>query len=138
MLHLIYVPEISLIVAIFIAIVIQTATTANSASLELWIIGLFDMTLATLIAMAILMMGQAIVTYEVFTGKVLPRRRLAKHWRTIILIAVGYSMVISWSLIIHLRTIYSLGLATLMMVIFYAMYRKKLMWHNGLANVSSI
>ena len=61
MLHLIYVPDISLIVAIFIAIVIQTATTANSASLELWIIGLFDMTLATLIALAILMMGQAIV-----------------------------------------------------------------------------
>lgn len=113
---------VSVIVGIFIAFMINTSGDGPFATIQLLVIGLFDLVLATLIAGAIMMIGQAIVSYEVFTGRILPRRGLFVHWRNIILIALGYGAIISWSLIVNLRTVYTVGLATLMMVIFYALY----------------
>ena len=50
----------------------------------------YDLVLASLVAVATLLLGQAIVAYEIFTGRVLPRRSFVRHWRYAILLAGGY------------------------------------------------
>jgi signal transduction histidine kinase len=74
-----------------------------------------------LVAVVIILLGQAIVSYEVFTGKTLPRRGLLRHWRRAVTLAVGYSLLVSWTLEIQLRPIYSLLLSTMLMTLFYAL-----------------
>ncbi|MBC7814193.1 MAG: hypothetical protein H7175_23770 [Burkholderiales bacterium] len=113
---------VSLLVAAFIILVVQHAAEQRSTTIDIQIIGLFDFTLALLIAVSSVLLGQAIVTYEVFTGKVLPRHSFFRHWRNIVFIAAGFSVVIGFGLAAHLRPVYSLLLTTLLMVTFYALY----------------
>lgn len=82
----------------------------------------FDLSIAALIAIVIILMGRAIVSYEIFTGKALPRRGFFRHWRSAVILAAGYSALVSWNLTFHLRPIYSLLLATIVMVLFYALF----------------
>lgn len=82
----------------------------------------FDLLLSALLALASLLLGQAIVSYEIFTGRVLPRRTFFHHWRSVVILAAGYAAVVAWSLTVALRPIYSLLLTTLLMAIFYALY----------------
>lgn len=82
----------------------------------------FDLAIASLITLAILFIGQAVVAYEVFTGKTLPRHGLQRHWRNAIILAIGYSAIVSISLTSHLRSIYGLLLATTLVSVFYALF----------------
>jgi len=82
----------------------------------------WDFFIACLIAGAILLLGQAIVAYEVFTGKTLPRRGLQRHWRRAVILAAGYGVVIGGSLAINLRPLYSLLLTAMLMTFFYALF----------------
>jgi signal transduction histidine kinase len=82
----------------------------------------FDLIIAFLIAIVIILLGRAVVSYEVFTGKPLPRRGFFRHWRSTVILAAGYSVVVAWSLAIQLRLIYSLMLATMLMTVFYALF----------------
>jgi signal transduction histidine kinase len=84
-------------------------------------LGLFDGAIAVLIAVAVMLVGQAIVVYEVFTGKPLPRHGLRRDWRNAVILAAGYSGVVSWSLTIGLRPIYSLLLTAVLMTAFLAL-----------------
>ena len=81
-----------------------------------------DALLAGLISVAVLLAGQAIVAYEVFTGKALPRGGLRRHWRYAILLAAGYGALVGGSLAVALRPVYSLLLTTLLMTLFYALF----------------
>jgi signal transduction histidine kinase len=84
-------------------------------------VGVFDLVIALLIAVSILCVGQAVALYEVFTGKVLPRRGLLRHWRNAVILAVGYSIVIAGALSARLEPIYGILLATALITIFYAL-----------------
>jgi len=79
----------------------------------------FDLAIASLIAVASIFLGQAITSYEVFTGKVLPRHGLLRYWRRAIILAGGYSAIISLSLNLH--PIYSVLLSAILMTTFYAL-----------------
>ena len=57
-----------------------------------------DLVIAALIAIAVVLLGQAVVSYEVFTGKTLPRRGFMRHWRRAMILAMGYGIVMGWSL----------------------------------------
>jgi signal transduction histidine kinase len=81
----------------------------------------FDLSIVLLIALAVILTGQALVTYEIFTGKTLPRRGLRRYWHRAVGLAAGYSALVAWSLILPLRAIFSLLLATIMMTVFYAL-----------------
>lgn len=81
----------------------------------------FDIAIALCIAIAVLLAGQAVVTYEVFTGTTLPRRGLRRHWRNAVILAVGYGLVVSWALAIELRPVYTLLLTGGMMMGFVAL-----------------
>ena len=85
------------------------------------LIGLFDVFIAGLIAAAVLLLGQAMVAYELFTGKSLPRRGLLRYWRRAILLAAGYGVVVAGSQAAGLRSIYSLLLSTVLMTVFFAL-----------------
>lgn len=95
----------------------QRIVTAETMSLVWWI----DLVIATLIGAATVLLGQAVVAYEVFTGKTLPRRGLARYWRNALILAAGASTVLAWSLAVHLRPVNGLILAVLLMTVFYAL-----------------
>jgi len=82
----------------------------------------FDLIIASLIAVAVLLQGQAVVSYEIFTGRTLPRRGLWRHWRSAVILAGGYGALVGAGLAIQLRPIYSLLLSTLLMTLFYALF----------------
>jgi hypothetical protein len=85
-------------------------------------LGWFDLVIDLLIALAVISMGRAIVSYEVFTGKTLPRRGFFRHWRSAVILAAGYGLVVGGTIAIQLRPIYSLLLTTMLMVTFYALF----------------
>lgn len=79
-----------------------------------------DFCIASLISVAVVLTGQAIVSYEVFTGKSLPRRGLRRYWQQTIVMAAGYATLLGWSITMQFRPIFSLLLATILMTVFYA------------------
>jgi signal transduction histidine kinase len=81
----------------------------------------FDLVIATLITTAVIFTGQAVVSYEVFTGKVLPSRGLMRYWQRAIILAVGYGTAVSFTLQLNIQPIYSLVLSTFLMIVFYAL-----------------
>jgi signal transduction histidine kinase len=113
---------VSALVVVFIARLLNQFDADRLATLDVRVIGVFDLSLSLLIAFAVLMMGQAVISYEVFSGKSLPRRGFVRHWRNVIVISAGYSMVVAGSLVAQLRPIYTLLLTTFLMVLFYALY----------------
>ncbi|MBI5304342.1 MAG: hypothetical protein HY868_19570 [Chloroflexi bacterium] len=86
------------------------------------VVAWFDLIIALLVALAIIFVGQAITFYELFTGKILPRRGLFREWRSAVILAMGYGMVIAFALITHMQTIYIVLLTLALMTIFYALF----------------
>ncbi len=81
-----------------------------------------DLVIALLIALAVSLTGQAIVSYEVFTGRTLPRRGLLHSWQRVLILALGYSGIIGLGISLGLPAIYSLLLSTCLLVVFYALF----------------
>jgi signal transduction histidine kinase len=84
-------------------------------------LGWFDLLIAGLIALSVLLLGQAVVAYEVFTGRTLPRRGLAQYWQRAVILVTGFSILASAGLTLGLRPVYTLLLSALMMVAFLAL-----------------
>lgn len=116
-----------LVVAYFVGSVVVggsrvAAGSAESSAIHIETVAAYDLGLSLLISLAVLLLGQAIVSYEIFMGRVLPRRSFVRHWCYAIILAGGYAVVVGWSISVHLRPIYSLLLATLLLTLFYALY----------------
>jgi signal transduction histidine kinase len=84
-------------------------------------VGILDLLIAALIGVAILLTGQAIVSYEVFTGISLPRGGLRRAWRRAILLASGFGLVISLAIQLDPRPINILLVALLLVTVFFAL-----------------
>ena len=113
---------VSLVVIYFIGRVLVMTTASSLPVIHMATVAAYNLVVSLLIAVAMLLLGQAVVAYEVFTGRMLPRRSLVRHWRTAILLAAGYAAVAAGSLTAQLRPVYSLLLATLLITLFYALY----------------
>jgi signal transduction histidine kinase len=85
-------------------------------------IALFDLAIAALIGVSVVLLGQAVVAYEIFTGKALPRRSLLLQWWSAVVLAGGFSTLVGYSLTVATHPINSLVLATILMVVFYAVF----------------
>ena len=85
------------------------------------VVARFDLVIAALIAFSVLLVGQAVMTYEVFTGKNLPRRGLVQYWRRAVILAGGYSLMVAGSIALDLRPVYSLLLTLVLMTVFFAL-----------------
>lgn len=127
---------VSLVVSYFIGSLVATQVdgqrdgSGGMSAIRIETVAAYDLALSLLIALSLLLLGQAIVSYEIFTGRVLPRRSFVRHWRTAIVLAAGYALVVGWSIAIELRAIYSLLLATLLLTLFYALYGWRSFWER--------
>jgi signal transduction histidine kinase len=83
-------------------------------------ISIFDLVIDLFIAITILSVGQAIVSYEIFTGKVLPRQGLKRYWKLAIILSLIFGIIVSWSLIYQLEPIYLLLLSIILITGIYA------------------
>ena len=101
------------------------------------ILSAVDLLTATIISGVILSLGQAVVAYEVFTGKTLPRRSLVRHWRRAVILAATYGLVVGGTVVFDIRLIYSLLLTTMLMTGFFALasYRTYSERHRYLENL---
>jgi signal transduction histidine kinase len=84
-------------------------------------IATFDLVIAFLIAIAIVFLGQAVISYEVFTGKTLPRRGLKRYWQRAAIVAAGYAALLGCALALELHPIYSALLSAVLITSFYAL-----------------
>ena len=84
-------------------------------------IAILDLLISSIIAVVIVLLGRAVVSYEVFTGKTLPRGGLRRQWRQAVLLAAGYGIAIGGTIAIQLRPLYSLLLTAMLMTFFFAM-----------------
>jgi len=112
---------VSLLVGWIMLWVIASTRQQLYGSRLLATIAWFDLVIASLIALAVILVGQAVVSYEVFTGKALPRRGLHIYWRRLLILAGGYSLLVAWGVSLPLRPIFSLLMSTLLMVLFYGL-----------------
>lgn len=125
------------IVGLAVAGIVFWITTNPSLRVDdafIFRIGLLDLFIATLIAVSILLIGQAIALYEIFTGKVLPRRGLVRRWHNAVILAIGFSLLASLSLSFKLPPIYNIFVATVLVTIFYALYA----WRSSVERDRSI
>jgi signal transduction histidine kinase len=113
----------SLLVDVVLATVVLGARYGLSRSFDTIAlsVGWFDLIIASLIGVAIVLLGQAVVSYELFTGRSLPRRGFFRHWYRAVILAAGYGVVVGGSFALRLGTIYSLLLTVMIMVAFYAL-----------------
>lgn len=112
---------VSLLIAWVMFWLSKNAVQLNQFSDQSITLSWFDLIIETIIGIAVILLGQSIVAYEIFTGKALPRRGLLRHWRRAIILAVGYGFLVSFSFLLGLRSIYTLLLTAVMMTLFYAL-----------------
>ncbi len=74
--------------------------------------GRIDLLVLLAILAAIVLLGEGIISYELFTGRTLPRRGLRRTWHVILLLALGYSACIALALQSHVPPIYAALAAT--------------------------
>jgi signal transduction histidine kinase len=85
-------------------------------------IAYFDLVIEALIGLAVILLGQAVVAYEVFTGQILPRQGFLRQWQRAVLVAVGYGTVIGFTFTTNLRPIYGILLSALLITLFFALF----------------
>lgn len=56
-----------------------------------------DLVITCLVAAAVMLLGQAVVSYEVFTGKAFPRRELVRQWQNAVVFGAGWSLIVGWT-----------------------------------------
>ncbi|MCB9430563.1 MAG: hypothetical protein H6668_01125 [Ardenticatenaceae bacterium] len=116
---------VSVLVAGFLLWLVQSGrdrpTVFNIYANNTLFIALVDLLIATIIGLVIIFVGRAVVAYEVFTGKTLPRHGLARHWQRILLVAAGYAIVLGAAFTVELKAIYTLLLTTLLITLFFAL-----------------
>jgi len=85
-------------------------------------LGILDLFLIILLMVSLLLLGQAIISYEIFTGKTLPRRGFQRQWRNTILMTVVLSSLAAWGVTAQFPVVYII-LTILMVVTFtYALF----------------
>ncbi len=94
---------------------------AIAGRIELWGSAL-ELLVCALIALAVILLGKAIVSYGILTEKTLPRRGFVRQWRVIVIVAAVYSALVGLSQGFELRPIYPLMLTTILMSAFLAFF----------------
>jgi len=85
---------------------------------------LMDLAVSSLVTLAVFLLGQGVVTFEIFAGKAFPRRGLRHSWYRILVLAVGYSALIAVSLVANMPAIFGVLLAAGAFGAFYAIVNR--------------
>lgn len=127
---------VSLLVA---AVLVWTATETRMGRYfiftgeSLAVIGAFDLVISLLIAAVAVLLGQGITSYELFTGKSLPRQTLARQWKRAIGLAIGYGVLMGGALAGGLEPEYAVLMTAVLMTVFFALlsWRYYVEWENN-------
>lgn len=87
---------------------------------------LTDLIILALLAVTIGLVGRAIVSYEIFTGRTLPRRGLFRQWRNSLVLAATCSGLLAASFLVPVGPGYRPALALALLAVAYAL----LSWHS--------
>ncbi len=98
----------------------ETGRLFDSTYYIIWSVVLSDVILSGMISLAVIFVGKAIVSYEVFTGKTLPRRGFARYWRNTVILAFLLSATISWHFLRQEFYIYSVLMISILVMFFFA------------------
>lgn len=110
-----------LCVSLLVAWVMLWALLSLNQLLDFQVLLWFDLLTSSLIAVATLLLGQAIIAYEVFTRQTLPRRGFSRAWHNAIILAAGFSVVLSSTLTWRAHPVYGVLLGVTLVSIFYAL-----------------
>ena len=99
----------------------ETALYNVAGALAQWL-DATDFALCAGISLAVMLLGKAVVSFEIFTGKVLPRRGFWRQWRAVVLLAAIYSGLIALSLNFDVEGIYPLLLSTCLLGVILAIF----------------
>lgn len=121
------------------AVVVWTVTNAHVGGTyvldraRLQVIGRADLVISLLITAVVILLGQAITSYELFTGKSLPRRTLARQWHGAIALAAGYGVLMGGALTWGLEPVYAVLATALLMTVFFALlsWRYYVEWEHS-------
>jgi signal transduction histidine kinase len=80
----------------------------------------YDLLIATITGLSILCLGQAIISYEIFTGKALPRQGLRRYYFSAVLLFGGISLFVAGAYTLRFSTIYGLLLVLLITTAYFA------------------
>jgi signal transduction histidine kinase len=81
-----------------------------------------DLGIIALVLVSVLCLGQAVVSFEIFAGKPLPRGGLRRNWRRAIMLSFGLSLATAFGVAAHMPTIYAVLLAVLVIATFFALH----------------
>jgi hypothetical protein len=82
----------------------------------------FDLATCALLALVVILTGRAIVSYEIFTGKALPRGGLYGQWRNSLVLAASFGGVMSASLDLPVDPVFHLVFATVLITVLFALH----------------
>lgn len=89
------------------------------------VVGLTDLVISAFISIAILLLGQAITSYEIFTGNTLPRRGLFRNWLNTVFLSAAYSIIIGAGLVGRIPVVHYLMFTAFLMTGFYVLANKR-------------
>lgn len=94
----------------------------------------FDLAIALLIGLVVLLLGRAMTRYELFMGKALPRRELARQWQRAIVLAAGYGVLLGGALVWGLEPVYAVLLTAGLMTVFFVLlgWRASVEWQQAM------
>lgn len=81
-----------------------------------------DLTLIVCIGLSVLLFGKAVVSFEIFTGKTLPRRGVLSQWRAVVCFTAMYATVVGGAWGLDWKPIYPLLLSSACMSLFLALF----------------
>jgi hypothetical protein len=83
---------------------------------------LADFVVTGLISATIILLGHAVLAYEVFTERPLPRRGFFRHWRSVVLVTMATAFLVILLLRRNVPPIYSLTLLACAAMVAYALF----------------
>ncbi len=101
---------------------VQSGELVLTASPTVILLKGFDLSISALLALAVVLTGRAIVSYEVFTGKALPRGGLYGQWRNSVILAASFGGLMAVSLSLPLAPIFRLMFATVLITVLFALH----------------
>jgi signal transduction histidine kinase len=116
---------ISLFLVTFVVIIIFFWVESQMRTIYYWrdslnAIAIFDVIINFLILSSVLFIGQAVCSYEVYTGETLPRKGLMRHWQRVITLGLGFSFFAALALIFSIRTIFIILFMAVLIIVFFA------------------
>ena len=76
----------------------------------------FDLAIELLLLLAVMMLGQATIAYELFTGRSMPRRGMQKQWLMVLVLGGLFSVFVSAVVLIGLPAMHTLLLITILLI----------------------